>query len=195
MECERLRDETERCLGVGAQRILGADPIALLPRGPFNLEVARIPRLSFRSGCKRCGARDFADQALWHFNFYTGAMVIIMHTLGTESLGTRLAHKCFRLNMSAHTFLYAVITCPNPDRSFDNSNISAIITPEEPTLEGHYVEGTIVTVSCFEGYDGGGDSICQRNGTWTSVSCLCKQIHNIPFRTAVYTLVRIRTIQ
>ena len=52
-----------------------------------------------------------------------------------------------------------------------------IITPEEPTLEGHYVEGTIVTVSCDDGYIGGGNSTCQRNGSWASASCSCELLH------------------
>ena len=56
-----------------------------------------------------------------------------------------------------------------------------IIAPEEPTLEGHYVEGTIVTVSCHKGYVGGGNSTCQSNGTWTSVSCLCEQFREETF--------------
>ena len=49
MECERLRDE--RRLGVGSAIESSArsaeDPIAPLPRGPFNLEDARIPRLTY----------------------------------------------------------------------------------------------------------------------------------------------------
>ena len=73
-------------------------------------------------------------------------------------------------------FLYTVGTCPELEIS--NGNTSVIITPEEPTLEGHYVEGTIVTVSCKEGYIGSGNSTCQRNGNWTSASCSCELLHS-----------------
>ena len=38
----------------------------------------------------------------------------------------------------------------------------------DPTEQGRYVENTIVTVSCDEGYRGGGDITCQHDETWSS---------------------------
>ena len=57
-----------------------------------------------------------------------------------------------------------VATCPDLGASIENADVSY---SRDPTEQGHYVENTTVTVSCDEGYRGGGDIICQRDGNWS----------------------------
>lgn len=73
-------------------------------------------------------------------------------------------------------FLLAEMTCPQYNQSFNNSWIIEVFAPEEGAVEGHYIEGTIVAVSCTQGYSGGGNSTCQINGRWTAVTCSCEEL-------------------
>ena len=47
-----------------------------------------------------------------------------------------------------------------------------INTTHPLTQDGHYLENTIITVSCNDGYSvsDGGESICQSNGNWSADS-------------------------
>ena len=63
--------------------------------------------------------------------------------------------------------LYVVATCPDLDHSIENGNVSY---SRDPTEQGFYVENTTATVSCDEGYRGGGNITCQRDGNWLSSS-------------------------
>ena len=58
-------------------------------------------------------------------------------------------------------------TCSDLGHSIDNGNVSY---SRDPTEEGLYVESTTVTVSCDEGYRGGGNVTCQNDGNWSSLS-------------------------
>ena len=69
------------------------------------------------------------------------------------------------LCLSYLNFLRVVVTCPDLGHGITNGNVSYT---RDPTEQGHYVENTIVTVSCDEGYRGGGDITCQHDGTWSS---------------------------
>ena len=60
--------------------------------------------------------------------------------------------------------LYIVTTCSDPD--LDHIENGTVSYSRDPTEEGHYVENTTVTVSCDEGYRGGGDIACQNDGRW-----------------------------
>ena len=65
-------------------------------------------------------------------------------------------------------------TCPDLGASIENGDVSY---SRDPTEQGHYVENTTVTVSCDEGYGGGGDIICQKDGNWSFSSlsiCTCE---------------------
>ena len=57
--------------------------------------------------------------------------------------------------------------CANLSQSIENGNVSY---SRDPTEQGHYVENTTVTVTCDEGYRGGGNNICQKDGNWSSLS-------------------------
>ena len=63
--------------------------------------------------------------------------------------------------------LYIVATCNDLGRSIDNGNVSYT---RDPTKQGHYLENTTVTVTCDEGYKGGGSITCQNDGNWSSLS-------------------------
>ena len=69
------------------------------------------------------------------------------------------------LFLSLLSFSDIVATCPDLGHSVDNGNVSY---SRDPTKQGLYVENTTVTVSCDEGYRGGGDIICQYDGNWSS---------------------------
>ena len=58
-------------------------------------------------------------------------------------------------------------TCPDLGHSVDNGDVSY---SRDPTEQGRYVENTTITVSCDEGYRGGGDIICHDDGKWPSSS-------------------------
>ena len=60
-------------------------------------------------------------------------------------------------------------TCTGLGHSIENGNVNYSAAP---TDQGDfiYAEGTTVTVSCDEGYSGGGGIICQRDGNWSSSS-------------------------
>ena len=60
---------------------------------------------------------------------------------------------------------FLVATCPDLGASIENGDVRY---SRDPTEEGLYVENTTVTVSCDEGYRGGGDIICQDDGSWSS---------------------------
>ena len=60
-----------------------------------------------------------------------------------------------------------VATCPNLGHSIENGNASYT---RDPTEQGRYVENTTLTVSCDDGYRGGGDVTCQNGGNWSPLS-------------------------
>ena len=62
-------------------------------------------------------------------------------------------------------FLCIVATCPDLGNTIENGNVSYT---RDPTEQGRYVENTTVTVSCDEGYRGGGVITCQNDGNWSS---------------------------
>ena len=61
-------------------------------------------------------------------------------------------------------------TCPDPGVSVENGSISITFPPNR--TEDVYVEGTVVNVTCDEGFVATyeGVSECQRDGTWTTPS-------------------------
>ena len=58
-------------------------------------------------------------------------------------------------------------TCTDLGHSVNNGNV---IYSGDPTEQGRYVENATVTVSCDEGYKGGGHITCQNDGNWSSLS-------------------------
>ena len=60
-------------------------------------------------------------------------------------------------------------TCPDPGVSAENGSFSITFPPGR--TEDVYVEGTVVNVTCDEGFVAayGGVSECQRDGNWTSL--------------------------
>jgi hypothetical protein len=56
-------------------------------------------------------------------------------------------------------------TCPDLGNTTENGNVSYT---RDHTEQGKYAEDTRVTVSCDEGYKGGGDITCQNDGNWSS---------------------------
>ena len=72
-------------------------------------------------------------------------------------------------NSCSHLFPSSVATCTGLGHSVDNGNVSY---SRDPTEQGRYVENTTVTVSCDEGYTGGGDIMCQNDGNWSPLSLL-----------------------
>ena len=63
--------------------------------------------------------------------------------------------------------LYTVATCTDLGYSVDNGDVSY---SRDSMEQGRYVKNTTVTLSCDEGYRGGGDTTCQNDGNWTSLS-------------------------
>ena len=61
-------------------------------------------------------------------------------------------------------------SCLNPGNSTKNGNLS--INVSIATDDDHYAEGTVITVTCEDGYrvSDGGVSTCQLDGTWSSSS-------------------------
>ena len=75
--------------------------------------------------------------------------------------------------------LCIVATCPDLVHSIENGGVSY---SRDPTEQGLYVENTTVTVSCDEGYRGGGNITCQRDGNWSSSSlpnCTSKPVVHV----------------
>jgi hypothetical protein len=62
-------------------------------------------------------------------------------------------------------YSYTVATCPDLGNTTENGNVSYT---RDHTEQGKYAEDTRVTVSCDEGYKGGGDITCQNDGNWSS---------------------------
>ena len=58
-------------------------------------------------------------------------------------------------------------TCTDLGHSVKNGDVSY---SGDPTEQGRYLENTTVTVSCDEGYRGGGGIICQNDGNWSFLS-------------------------
>ena len=70
---------------------------------------------------------------------------------------------------SSHLSFYLSITpvgsCPDLGSDVENGNVEY----SKPLLEhGRYLEYTTATVSCSEGYTGGGVITCQTSGNWSS---------------------------
>ena len=73
----------------------------------------------------------------------------------------------FTSSISFSPYIIIVATCSNLGHGIENGNVSY---SGDPTEQGRYVENTTATVSCDEGYRGGGDVICQNDGNWSSSS-------------------------
>ena len=69
-------------------------------------------------------------------------------------------------------------TCPDPGVSVENGSFSITVPPGR--TEDVYVEGTVVNVTCDEGFVAtyGGVSECQRDGTWTTLPT-CESMYEV----------------
>ena len=71
------------------------------------------------------------------------------------------------LYLLTSSIINVVPTCTDLGRSVNNGTVHY---SGDPTEQGRYVENTTVTVSCDEGYRGGGHITCQNDGNWSSLS-------------------------
>ena len=74
-------------------------------------------------------------------------------------------------------YIITVATCPDLG-NVENGNLN-ITSPQAPTEGGYHVEGTVVKVSCDEGYtaSNGDESFCQQNRTWSNL-LTCSSEHD-----------------
>jgi hypothetical protein len=74
-------------------------------------------------------------------------------------------HTCLLSGDWSDETITCLTTCPDLGNTTENGNVSYT---RDHTEQGKYAEDTRVTVSCDEGYKGGGDITCQNDGNWSS---------------------------
>ena len=93
-----------------------------------------------------------------------------LHSMGFEQgiyLDLIMADVLYSNIFCSLTSSNVVATCTDLGHSVNNGNVHY---SGDLTEQGRYVENTTVTVSCDEGYRGGGHITCQNDGNWSSLS-------------------------